>query len=324
MKKRTRRDKALFVTSVLVSLLSSVLMSGAALADPFIVGGRDAPPGAWPWQVQIAYDSYEHYCGGSVLNEEWIVTAAHCVRYHDEDLFTLSFGVHTRSLASTDPNVQVRGVEQIVIHPTGDIALLRVDDPIAFTDFVKPVSIAAVEPVADTPAYATGWGRTGPVAPAADILQQGVMPIVDIDDCEDVFGPGSIGTDEICAGFEDGIVGGCFGDSGGPLVVPSGSFSNGWTLVGVVSWGSGSCDTYTVFVDVSDYNAWVLSIIGAVTVLGDVNGDGCVDITDFNAVVDNYGMNASVAPQPEADLDGDGFIGYSDYLLVIQNWNEGC
>ena len=47
-----------------------------------IVGGSEATPGAWPCQVTIGYNTYDHLCGGSIINDRWIVSAAHC--FHDD------------------------------------------------------------------------------------------------------------------------------------------------------------------------------------------------------------------------------------------------
>lgn len=127
----------------------------------------------------------------------------------------------------------------------------------------------------------------------------------------------------LCAGFVGGERGGCHGDSGGPLVVPAG-FSNGWKQIGVVSWGVGTtCDSYTVFSRVSLLAGWIRSITGPSAVVGDVNGDHCVDMTDYTAVMSDYGHSVPPA-DPAADLNHDGIINIFDRLVVLQNYGEGC
>lgn len=52
---------------------------------PRIIGGVEATLGRWPWQVSLYY-SNRHTCGGSIINSQWVVTAAHCVHKYASSL----------------------------------------------------------------------------------------------------------------------------------------------------------------------------------------------------------------------------------------------
>ena len=106
--------------------------------------------------------------------------------------------------------------------------------------------------------------------------------------------------------------------------MPSASFSKGWELVGVVSWGVGFfCSSYTVFARVSEMADWITSQIGATSVFGDVNADGCVDGADHDAIIAEFGHSVPPA-SPSLDLNGDGIINIRDRAIVLQNFGEGC
>jgi hypothetical protein len=111
-----------------------------------IVGGAVAPEGAYPWQVSlsvswIADPGQGHFCGGSIYNTKWIVTAAHCVV--DNQPLDIHVVAGTNKLTSTSPRLNVR---RIIVHRTynkpkehdNDVALLELLKPLAFSDLIKP------------------------------------------------------------------------------------------------------------------------------------------------------------------------------------------
>ncbi len=293
-----------------------------------IIGGDETIPGEWPWQAQIN-NGGSPWCGGSILSENWVLTAAHCVDGVPVGQLEVNLGLHTRS--APGPEVQTRGVSNSIIHPDwapfsieNDVALLQLDAPVAFDQYVQPIAVEENVPPVGTPAYVTGWGQTAPGSSAADVLMEARLPVEDTATCNSAGTlPLPVQDSMLCAGFVGGEHGGCHGDSGGPLVVASG-FANGWRQVGVVSWGvGGSCSSYTVFARLSELSGWISGVVGAVPVIGDVTGDSCVDIADHAAVLADYGM--SVPPgNPAADLNNDGMINIFDRLIVLQNFGEGC
>ena len=296
-----------------------------------IIGGAEATPGEYPWQVQLKIPGYAHWCGGSVIDDTWVLTAAHCVDGRAASDFTVTAGLHKRT--QPDGNAQVRTVRRIVRHPDynawtieNDVALLELASPLTYTPRVQPIAIRTTDAPVGAMAPVSGWGQTAPGSASADPLQETALPVQSTATCN---AAGTLpltvqNASMVCAGFVTGEHGGCHGDSGGPLVVPRGTFSGGWEQIGVVSWGvGGSCSSFTVFARLSAYAPWIAAQTGPVTIYGDVNGSGCVDSADEAAVIAAFG--ASVPPaSPALDLNHDGVINIFDRLLILQNFHQGC
>ncbi|CAG7833205.1 unnamed protein product [Allacma fusca] len=115
-----------------------------------IVGGIEALPHEFPFQLSLQYiweNKRNHYCGASLINENWIVTAAHCVYEIDPELVTIVAGEH--QLQNAEGNEQFRKVTKVIIHSeynwpdaVNDIALLRLDAPLTLnTTSVGTISI---------------------------------------------------------------------------------------------------------------------------------------------------------------------------------------
>ncbi|XP_053548916.1 chymotrypsinogen B [Bombina bombina] len=206
-----------------------------------IINGEDAVPHSWPWQVSLQDNTGFHFCGGSLLNELWVITAAHCTVYPNSDVAVL--GEHSR--VSNEENIQRIGIAKVLEHPdysnsiSADVTLLKLKTPAVLGPHVSPVCLPAKQDVfpENLKCITTGWGRpsTGSFA-SAIILQQVALPIVGEEDCKKQWGS-SVTESMICAGAAGASS--CHGDSGGPLVCQIG---DSWSLVGIVSWGSSSCN----------------------------------------------------------------------------------
>merc|ERR1712170_1772 len=113
--------------------------------EGFIVGGRESRPGEMPWQVSLTRLSGSHFCGGIIINEDWILTAAHCVEGKAASSLLVVVGEHDHS-ATDNPSRTVLTVDRIISHEMydqaapldADIALLKVSSKIAFSDDVQP------------------------------------------------------------------------------------------------------------------------------------------------------------------------------------------
>ncbi|XP_028664715.1 chymotrypsin A-like [Erpetoichthys calabaricus] len=229
-----------------------------------IVNGEEAVPGSWPWQVSLQDSTGFHFCGGSLIDEYWVVTAAHC-SVRTSHLVIL--GEHDRS--SPEENIQTMRIAKVFKHPkyssitiTNDITLLKLASPAVLGTRVSPVCLADVTDVfpAGMKCVTTGWGLTkynAPDTPA--LLQQVALPLLSNTECQKYWG-NKIKDVMVCAGADGASS--CMGDSGGPLVCQK---NNAWTLVGIVSWGSGTCSPNTpgVYARVTELRSWVDETIAA-------------------------------------------------------------
>ncbi|NWT46182.1 OVCH2 protein, partial [Chroicocephalus maculipennis] len=214
-----------------------------------IIGGEEAVPYSWPWQVSIQI-SDEHICGGAVLAKEWVVTAAHCFNSREpyRDLWMVVTGLHD---LTEQEYRQKSSVKQYIIHPSfnkttmdSDIALLQLAEPLEFNHYVSPVCLPAEEETVQPSSVCvvTGWGAREEDREKGKKLHQLEVPILVLDTCQSYYInlPSKVTQQMICAGFplEEGRDS-CTGDSGGPLVCPSEDNSGFYTLHGITSWGMG-------------------------------------------------------------------------------------
>jgi trypsin len=199
-----------------------------------IVGGQAATAGQFPYIVSLQV-SNRHYCGGSLLNADTIITAAHCATYSAS-----SYSVRAGSLQWASGGVTSR-VSQVIRNPSysgndNDIAIMKLSTPIAAGGNIAYVSLPSAnsDPASGSSSTVAGWGATsqGGSGPAA--LRYVTVPIVSRATCRNQYGTSSITNNMVCAAETSGGKDSCQGDSGGPLVATGTS-----TLIGIVSWGNG-------------------------------------------------------------------------------------
>lgn len=234
-----------------------------------IVGGEDADIADYPWQVALMQGSTQ-FCGGSIIHEEWILTAAHCLTGSWTAQYIRAGVTNRNHTTGQDINVVEYFTHPNFNNPVSwanDIALLRLESPL---DLSGP-NAKAIPIVTQADANAgltnpgifsavTGWGALSAGGPSSNILQVVMVPIVSNAEAMNPGGysPGSITDDMLCAGdMASGGIDACQGDSGGPLAVPDGA--GGWKLAGITSWGN-SCalPNYPgVYARVSYFEDWI-------------------------------------------------------------------
>uniref|UniRef100_A0A8C7GSJ6 Peptidase S1 domain-containing protein n=1 Tax=Oncorhynchus kisutch TaxID=8019 RepID=A0A8C7GSJ6_ONCKI len=173
----------------------------------------------------------------------------------------------------SNPNEVDRGVTQIMSHPNytrstndNDMCLLKLSSPVTFTNYIRPVCLAAPGSSfhAGTTSWVTGWGtiRSGVSLPSPKTLQEVEVPVVGNRLCNFNYGVGTITDNMICAGLAAGGKDSCQGDSGGPMVTNQGTR---WIQSGVVSFGKGCALAKFpgVYTRVSQYQTWINSQISS-------------------------------------------------------------
>ena len=213
------------------------------LPQPMIVGGYPVDPACpnckYPFMVSLQSDGWfgGHFCGGSLVREDWVVTAAHCVQGESPGSFGVVVGLHN---VNGTTGQQTRDVEQIIVHPqysgnslNNDYALLRLDEPV--TNF-EPIQLCTDTAHDEEPVVATtmGWGATSSGGSSSNILLEVDVPI---DDSCGSYSNSDITNNMVCAGDGNGGEDSCQGDSGGPLIMTNDDGE--YELIGIVSWGYG-------------------------------------------------------------------------------------
>ncbi|XP_005411965.1 PREDICTED: chymotrypsin-like elastase family member 1 [Chinchilla lanigera] len=239
-----------------------------------VVGGTEARKNSWPSQISLQYSSlgsWHHTCGGTLIRQNWVLTAAHCV--DSSRTFRVVVGEH--NLQQNDGTEQYVSVQKIVIHSQWnrnnvaagyDIALLRLAQAVTLNSYVK-LGVLPQEGVVlanNSPCYITGWGLTRTNGQLSPTLQQAYLPTVSYATCSTSSYWGStVKNTMVCAGG-DGVRSGCQGDSGGPLnCLVNGQYSVHGVTSFVSSLGCNVARKPTVFTRVSAYISWINNVIAS-------------------------------------------------------------
>ncbi|KAL3046091.1 hypothetical protein OYC64_004160 [Pagothenia borchgrevinki] len=264
-------------SAVMIILLSNGCHSqqqpacGLAPNKPRIVGGQNAAAGSWPWVASIqAYG--RHQCGGSLISDMWVLTAAHCVIYLPNNNMTVVLGLD--SMSGPNLNNVSKAIDKIIVHPSfnilnyyywynnNDMALLKLSSPVNFTDYIQPVCLASENSTFYTgvSSWVVGFGDISSGGPYANTLQVSVVGNNECK-CSNQYHH-YIGDNTICAGFRAGGNVSCQGDSGGPMMIKKGSV---WVQSGVVSYGTGCAapNVPEVYTRVSQYEDWITNHTGS-------------------------------------------------------------
>ncbi|VDD88839.1 unnamed protein product [Enterobius vermicularis] len=225
-----------------------------------LVGGSVSPPHAWPWTVQILWNSGRHCCGGALIEADIAVSAAHCFRRNlDPSSYRLLLGGFRFGSG------EEYKVVNISVHPKFnlfrslyDIALMRFEPPALFSEIIRKVCLPKVPASVRQKCIVTGWGHEREMGNCSTVLKEIAVPIFPYRLCNDSSHyNGQIHRESmLCAGYEEGGIDACQGDSGGPLFC----FVDGaWVLYGLVSWGKGCAQPRKVgvYTKVLSFVSWI-------------------------------------------------------------------
>ncbi|KAI3385441.1 hypothetical protein SNEBB_000963 [Seison nebaliae] len=229
-----------------------------------IVNGDVVEPNSIPFIVRLLIQRAggRILCGGSIVNNRWIVTAAHCV----QGAITSYIYVGDHNIFKMDgPTELLMEIENIEIHSNFsrskfvyDIALMRTKKEITFGVGVQPICLSEFEKNIGDEVTVAGWGRVSTTGNISTELRK-----VNIDIKTDSF-CGDLDQDRqdtvFCAGDIDDMKGPCFGDSGGPLYYVNNSR---FTLVGVTSYGIGGCLGVGGYVKLPFFKDWMTTIMNS-------------------------------------------------------------
>ncbi|XP_036410805.1 vitamin K-dependent protein C [Megalops cyprinoides] len=236
--------------------------------QPWVVGGEIGKKGESPWQVLVMNGKGKLHCGGVLLDNNWVLTAAHClernpqlsVRLGDYERFKIEGTEVTAIVSESIPHPNYNSITV-----DNDIALLRLAEPIHFSNYIVPVCLPdrrLAEKVLHqngTLTVVTGWGKGDQKDKHySSALYFIKIPLVEHDQCQQQM-ENNVTENVLCAGRVGTREDACEGDSGGPMVT---KFRDTWFLIGLVSWGEGCGhkEKLGIYTKVSNYMEWIDSV----------------------------------------------------------------
>ncbi|EDW14764.1 chymotrypsin-2 [Drosophila mojavensis] len=197
-----------------------------------VIGGTDAELGLAPYQISLQSMFGDHMCGGVIIGEYHVLTAAHCVYGYNPPYLRVATGTVHWMQPDASYFVKEYWVHCNYNSPDyhNDIALIRLNDSIKWNEYTKPALLPDAPLANGSKLLLTGWGSTEYYRDAGDRLQQATLTYVDYATCQEIMGGDEgNGPGHICTLTDEGM-GACHGDSGGPVAWDG-------VVYGVVNWG---------------------------------------------------------------------------------------
>ncbi|KAF5909212.1 transmembrane protease serine 3-like, partial [Clarias magur] len=221
-----------------------------------IVGGNTSLPGQYPWQVSLQYQN-QYLCGGSLITNQWIVTAAHCVYgFANPALWTVQLDLTHQPVSGAADLSVMKILFHSAYQPEGlsyDIALIKLTQPLTFNGQVQPICLPNTDEEfsSGSMCWISGWGATKVGGEVSASLHSALVPLLSIREC----GIPGLSPWNICAGYLTGGAGTCQGDSGGPLACQA----SVWKLAGAASWvqGCGKPNSPGVYTSIPYALSWI-------------------------------------------------------------------
>jgi len=239
----------------------------------YIHGGEPADEGEFPFQASLQSLDGEHFCGGSIIHPNWILTAGHCLYYADPEYMEVVTGtVDTRR---NKGGGTVSEVASITIHPNyshvarpfqiyNDIGLVKLSEPLEFNNLTNAVKLQQQRNFTSNKIVVSGWGTLSS-GRSPTYLQKAILDIVQHNTCVKRYQRlTKITRNMLCAGDSQGLKASCSGDSGGPWTQQQGPET---VQVGLVSFGPKSCShnyLCSVAALVEPYLGWIKHIMETV------------------------------------------------------------
>ncbi|XP_061189646.1 uncharacterized protein LOC133197565 [Saccostrea echinata] len=240
----------------------------SSLVQPYILGGSQSYRGQWPWTVALMIGN-SFLCGGTLVADQWVVTAGHCVESVSKKSYLVSAQIGSVSLSQSGDTS--RRIMEVIRHPehdfiyNADIALLHLQRKVEMNNYIRKACVPQQSQhlTSGLICYISGWGVTRiedyytTVLP--DMLHHAKIKLWSNSKCKLAYSA-KVKDSMFCAGYDYGGIDSCKGDSGGPLVC---KIRNHWMLVGVTTWGESPCGQLHkpgVYTRVDSFTEWIGNI----------------------------------------------------------------
>ncbi|CAL1294943.1 unnamed protein product [Larinioides sclopetarius] len=238
-----------------------------------ITYGKNTKAGEFPWIVFLYMNQTRDTCGGVLLDQRTVLTAAHCLE--GASYCTMYFGKYNRSDENDDGEVKTRMSSEIIIHPEfvlqtfdNDIAIIKFSPDITYSPRIQRICMPSSDStrlnlVTEKMGFVAGWGLNENRLPSSRLMLAN-LPVQTSEICTAAYLRRSvqirITEGMFCAGYTSDRINACAGDSGSPMVFYNNQTER-FVLEGLVSHGtSGRCEQpekYTIFTRVSYYLRWI-------------------------------------------------------------------